>query len=172
MASIYGDISVMHVTDLLQWIDLTRKSGTIVVNNHGIEKKIYLENGSIIFVSSNKDGERLGEFLHRRSYLEQSKIKSALLQSQAMKVLFTQRLIELNYFTAEELKDIITKHAKEILFDAIEWKEGRFEFIQGDIPPYVLRGTISLTTTELIYKVFREIENVRMGLEKPANDIR
>jgi hypothetical protein len=32
MASIKGDISVMPVTDLLQWIDLTRKTVTIKSN--------------------------------------------------------------------------------------------------------------------------------------------
>lgn len=122
MASIKGDISVMPLTDLLQWIDLCKKTGSITANSHGIEKKIYIEDGKIVYVSSNKGGERLGEFLHRGSHLEIEKIKSALLQSQTMKIPFTQRLMELNYFTREQLTEIITGYAKELLLDAISWR--------------------------------------------------
>ncbi|MEW6107655.1 MAG: DUF4388 domain-containing protein [Nitrospirota bacterium] len=166
MASIKGDLSVMPLTDLLQWVELCKKTGTIIVNNHGIEKKIYIEKGKIIFVSSNKDGERLGEYLHRGSHLEAGKIKSALLQSQTMKIPFTKRLIELNYFTFEQLENIIIKHAKEILLDAIDWAEGIFEFIQDELPSYVLSGPISLNTNEITYQIFMELEDIKHGFKK------
>ncbi len=165
MASIKGDLSVMGLTDLLQWIDLCKKTGTIVLSNAGVEKKVYLESGSILFVSSNKPGERLGEYLHNGSMLEAGKIKSALLQSQTMKVPFTQRLIELNFFTEEQLTEIIVKHAKEILIEAVNWIEGTFEFIQGELPSHVVKGPISLNTIELIYYVIRQLEQNRMGFK-------
>lgn len=166
MASIKGDISVMPLTDLLQWIDLSRKTGTISANSHGIEKKIYVENGKIVYVSSNKKGERLGEFLHRGLYLEINKIKSALIQSQTMKIPFTQRLIELNYFTKEQLTEIITTCAKELLIDAISWKDGYFEFTEGFIPNDVMNGLIKLNTTEIIFEVFKQLEDMTMGFGK------
>ena len=97
----------MPLTDLLQWIDLTRKTGTITATYHGTEKKIYVEDGKIVYVSSNKEGERLGEFILKGSHLEADRIKSALIQSQTMKMPFAQRLIELKFFTIEQLKDII-----------------------------------------------------------------
>jgi hypothetical protein len=158
MASIKGDISVMPLTDLLQWIDLTRKTGTITATYHGTEKKIYLEGGKIVYVSSNKEGERLGEFILKDSHLEADKIKYALIQSQTMKMHFTQRLIELNYFTIEQLKDIIFSYAKELLHDAISWEDGRFEFIHGILPAYVMNGPIKLNTSEMIFAVFKSIE--------------
>ncbi len=72
----------MPLTNLLQWVDLCKKNGTIIENRYDVEKKIYLENGMILFLSSNKEGERLGEYLHKGSHLESGKIKSALIQSQ------------------------------------------------------------------------------------------
>jgi hypothetical protein len=163
MAYIKGDLSVMPLTDLLQWIDLNKKTGTLVINTHGITKSIYTENGRIIFISSNKEGERIGEFLHKGLLLESEKIRSALLQSQSMKKPFTLRLIELNYFTHEDLLNIISKQAKGILLDAFDINEGSFEFIQDVVPSYVVNGPISLSTIELVYLVFKELEDKRMG---------
>jgi hypothetical protein len=164
MASIKGDISVMPLADLLQWIDLTRKTGTITATYHGTEKKIYVEGGKIVYVSSNKEGERLGEFILKGSHLEADRIKSALIQSQTMKIPFAQRLIELKFFTIEQLKYIIINYAKELLHDAISWKDGRFEFIQGILPIYVMNGPIKLNTTELIFAVFKSIEEKKIGI--------
>ena len=155
----------MPLTDLLQWIDLCKKTGIIAITNQGIEKKIFLESGQILFVSSNKPGERLGEYLHKGSMLEAGKIKLALLQSQTMKVPFTQRLIDLNFFSSGQLTEIIIKHATEILIEAIGWTEGSFEFIQDELPNYVLSGPISLNTTKLTFKVFREIEHQKLGFK-------
>jgi hypothetical protein len=41
MVSIKGDLSVMPLTDLLQWIDLTWKTVTITATFQGTGKKIY-----------------------------------------------------------------------------------------------------------------------------------
>ncbi|MEC4676258.1 MAG: DUF4388 domain-containing protein [Nitrospirota bacterium] len=159
MGLIKGDLSVMSLADILQWVDASKKTGTLQVYNQGDEKKIYVETGKIVFISSNKEGERLGEYLTRNSHLETTKIKSALLQSQTMKVPFTQRLIDLKYFTAEQLQDIITKQAGTILLDAIDWTNGTFEFLQDELPTNVLRGPISLNTSELLHDVFRRRED-------------
>jgi hypothetical protein len=164
MASIKGDISVMPLTDLLQWIDLAKKTGTITASYRDTEKKIYLEDGKVVYVSSNREGERLGEFIMKDSRLDAEKIKSALIRSQSMKIPFTQMLIDLGYFTAEDLKWTIIGYAKSLLIDAIAWGDGWFEFIQGIIPSYVMRGPIQLNTTELIFEVFKTIEEKKIGL--------
>ncbi|MEW6585540.1 MAG: DUF4388 domain-containing protein [Nitrospirota bacterium] len=163
MASIKGDLAVMQLSDLLQWIDLANKTGTITANNRGIEKKIYVQEGKIVYVSSNKEGERLGEYIVKGSHLAADKIKSALMQSQTMKVPFTQRLIDSQYMTIERLTEIIITYAKELLLDAVTWKEGWFEFIQDIVPPYVMNGPIRLNAPEILFKVYRQLEDIRMG---------
>ena len=163
MGSIKGDLTVMPFMDVLQWAERGRKNGTLLLHRGDTEKKIYLEEGRIIFVSSNKHGERLGEYLHRGSYIDANKIRSALLQSQTMKVHFTRRLIDLNYFSADALKEIIISHAKELLLDTLRWPDGTFEFTQDALPSYVMRGTISLSASEFMGEVFREAEACKPG---------
>jgi Domain of unknown function (DUF4388) len=164
MASVKGDISAMPLTDLLQWTDLAKKTGSITASYRGTEKKIYLEDGKVVYVSSNREGERLGEFIMKDARLDAEKIKNALIRSQSMKIPFTQMLIDLGYFTVEDLKRTIIRYAKDLLMDAVSWEDGWFEFIQGIIPSYVMRGPIQLNTTELIFEVFKSIEEKKIGI--------
>jgi hypothetical protein len=158
MASIKGDISVMPIPDLLQWLDMSRKTGTITAHFSRIEKKIYFEAGNIVYISSNKEGERLGEYIIRSSQIEKNRIKAALLKSQAMKIPFTQMLINMNYFTTDSLTAVIATHAKKLLIDAIAWKDGWFEFIQDALPAYVTNGPVQLNTTELLLKTIKHLD--------------
>jgi hypothetical protein len=166
VCSVKGDLSMMCLTDLLQWGELCAKTGTIIVKKNDVEKKIYMEGGKIIFVSSSKDGERLGEYLHRGSHIDLDKIKTALLQAQNMKIPFTQRLLKMNYFTPAGLRSVIEKHAQEILLDAARWTAGTFEFVQGELPPDVLMGPIKLNASELIHEILKLLEDSRAGLRK------
>ncbi|OGW32567.1 MAG: hypothetical protein A2X59_06120 [Nitrospirae bacterium GWC2_42_7] len=63
MGYIKGDLLVMSLTDLLKWIYLNKKSLTLAVNINSISRKTYTENGRVIFISSNKEGERLSQYL-------------------------------------------------------------------------------------------------------------
>jgi hypothetical protein len=164
--SIKGDLSVMCLTDLLQWGELHHKTGILTVRKKDVEKQIYLEGGKIIFVSSTKVGERLGEYLQRGSHIDLDKIKAALLEAQNMKIPFTQRLLKMNYFTPAVLRDVIEKHAQEILLEAATWAEGTFEFIQGELPSSVLGGPIKLHASEVIQQMCRRLEDSRAGLRK------
>lgn len=166
MGSIKGDLSVMSLTDLLQWVSLYSKTGTINLKNGTLEKNIYLEDGKIVFVSSNKEGERLGEFLHRGSHIDIEKIRTALLQAQGMKIPFTQRLLKMNYFTPAGLKSVVERHAIEILLDAAGWSEGSFVFLQGELPPGVLVGPVRLNTSEMISKLLKALVDSRSGFQR------
>jgi len=164
-----GNLAFIPLIDLLQWICLHQKTGTVTISSQVIEKKIHVEEGQIIYVSSSKEGERLGEFIHKGSYLSEEKINSALIQSQVMKIRFTQWLIELNYFTKEKLTEIITLYAKEHLLDAISLKVGQFEFIKGPLPDVVRDALIRLNTSKVIFDLFKKLEESKASSEERYN---
>ncbi|MDA8239084.1 MAG: DUF4388 domain-containing protein [Nitrospiraceae bacterium] len=144
MGLIKGDLGAMYLSDLLQWIELCGKAGTVTIRANGIAKRLYFAAGRLIFVSSEKEGERLGEYLHRSSHVDIGRIRTALFEAQTMKIPFTQRLLKMHYFTPSGLKDVIRTHATEILLDAFRWTDGEFEFDPGALPPAVLGGPIKL----------------------------
>ena len=64
MRSIQGSLSLMSVPDILQWAEHNKRTGTLSFRHDGSEKKIYFQDGMILLVSSDREGERLAEFLH------------------------------------------------------------------------------------------------------------
>lgn len=166
MSSIKGDLYTMPLTDLLQWGELHGKTGTIIVKRNDVEKKIYMLEGKIIFVSSSKGGERLGEYLQKGSHIDLDKIRTALIEARNMKIPFTQRLLKMNYVTPSGLQSVIEKHAQEILLDAARWTAGTFEFVQGELPPDVISGPVRLNTSELIHEMLKMLEHSRAGVRK------
>lgn len=154
MESMSGDFSVMPVTDLLQWIELSEASGTIILTRHQVSRKVYVERGRIIFVSSAADGEKLGEYIQGVSGMNKELIIDALVQSREMNIPFTKRLLELAWFTEERLHEMISNHAVLILCNTVCWTDGYFEFTTDDLPSYVRNGAISLATADIVRRLF------------------
>jgi len=46
--SVSGNLKTMLPGDLLQWLSLGQKTGTLCVRNKGVEKKIFFRNGRVI----------------------------------------------------------------------------------------------------------------------------
>src|SRR5678809_1530111 len=61
--SLSGTLYTMPLTDLLQWLDSARKTGTLAVRGARHTKRIYLKEGRIISSSSDDPTEQLGQFL-------------------------------------------------------------------------------------------------------------
>ncbi len=60
--SLQGEIQTMPLQDLLQWLELVHKTGTLSINNNEIEQQFYFRNGEIASASSSRyhstDSER------------------------------------------------------------------------------------------------------------------
>ena len=58
-----GNLQTMLPGDLLQWLSLGQKTGTLVITNKRVEKKIFFRRGRVISSASNDPREYLGQFL-------------------------------------------------------------------------------------------------------------
>ena len=73
-----GNLKSMSTGDLLQWLSLGQKNGTLVVNNKSVEKKIFFRGGRVISSASNSPREYLGQFLISHGYLTESELMKAM----------------------------------------------------------------------------------------------
>ena len=61
--AITGNLETMSLAELLQWLANGRQTGTLIVNNGSVEKKIFLRDGSVLSSSSSDPRGFLGHFL-------------------------------------------------------------------------------------------------------------
>ncbi|MBI5634569.1 MAG: HDOD domain-containing protein [Nitrospirae bacterium] len=154
MNKISGDISLMPLPDLLQWAETSRKSGTLSVSFQGTSKAFYLQDGKMIFISSQKEGERLGEFFMRTGRLSPGQIEQGLRESKHLGCPFTGYLIEHGIIDKQALEQVLQGLAETAFSDVLTWEGGSFEF-SDTIPPLILDGPIRLNTSFVIFQSVR-----------------
>jgi len=69
-----GSFKDYSLYQIITSIATRQKTGILILQNKDVMKLIYIENGYIIFASTNEKGERLGEILLRIGKIHPSNI--------------------------------------------------------------------------------------------------
>jgi len=157
-----GKLSIMSLPDIMQWAESNRKTGTLVIRIEGAEKSFYFQEGRLIFVSSQKKGERLGEFLSRHCRLDVEDIKKAIHESRRLGMPFTGYLISERIIDRNRLEQAIMSLAATVFTDALKAGDGTFEFINS-VPHIVLNGPIKLNASYVVFESLKQYDEEQRG---------
>ena len=175
MRKFKGNLSLMPIADLIQWADNSKRSGTLVLNQHGRQKKFYLQDGKIIFFWSDCEGEHFANFLKECSGISQDELDKAFADSELLGLPFIGYLLSEKVFSEDELEDILRNAAEVVLTSALKWDTGVFEFID-DLPKFVLNSPLRLNSIKVLLESVRHFDENRLGNEVDAemvlNEIR
>ncbi len=121
----------MTIPWLFQDLRAGKKSGTAVFEYDTIIKNIHFGNGDVLFASSNRDDDRLGEFL-----LKQGRISRAQFDAASAAVIRTKKklgavLFELGILQPKELVSQVKLQIKQIILSLFSWRDGRYRFEEG-----------------------------------------
>ncbi len=157
MRKIQGDMTLMSLPDLMQWIDLNQKTGTLTLRSRNIVRVIYVQNGKLLFVSSSAEGNRLGEFLVSSRIITKEQLAKALSQSHKLNIPFTGYIVSEKYVSQKKLKDVLTKFAEAVVTNALKWPAGIFEF-RDTIPPAIANGPVKLAVSLLVFQSVKVLD--------------
>lgn len=149
MKSIQGELGLMPVREVMEWAETYGKSGTLHIANAGVEKRFYLQEGRVTFLTSNRKGERVGEFLAGTGCLDMLMIKLAITESQRRGIPFTSYLLAEKILDRARLEEVITRLVIVALADCLRWDEGTFSF-STQLPPTLLNGPIQLQAANVL----------------------
>ena len=86
----------MQLGELFQWLSLGSKTGTLLINGHGIEKRIYFQDGRIASTSSSDQREYLGHFLVSNGFITEDELKMAMEVQEESQILLGKILVMIN----------------------------------------------------------------------------
>ena len=72
-----GDVKDMTIPWLFQSLRAEKKTGTVIFSRETAIKKVYFQNGDVIFASSNLDDDRLGDLLLRSNKLTRAQFDAS-----------------------------------------------------------------------------------------------
>lgn len=132
--SVNGNLKTMLPGDLLQWLSLGQKTGTLVVANKGVEKKIFFRGGRVISSASNDPREYLGQFLMSHGYISEQELMKAMEVQQQSRILLGKILVMIDVINEEDLQRLMRLKAEEEIYDIFLWNEGDFQFLDDELP--------------------------------------
>jgi len=133
MRTIDGNLGLMPVIDIIQWVESSRRSGTLLLNREEQHKKFYFQDGEIIFVWSNSKAESIESFLQVETGISRHELQEALADSESLGLPFIGYLYSKNIISKEGLEGVLLQVAEAAMIDAMKWESGTFEF--SDILP-------------------------------------
>jgi hypothetical protein len=152
-----GNLRTMPLPDLLQWIVLSRKAGTLLLERFSIKKKILFRDGEIVSSSSNDPRESLGQFLIRERRVTEEQLFRALLRQESEGRPLGSILVDDGVLSEADLKHVLTVKAQETVFDLFLWPDGSFEFLQEELPSEV-SVTIAMGVNAVLFEGARRVD--------------
>lgn len=129
-----GNLQTMMFADLLQWLSLGQKTGTLVVTSEAAEKRIYFSDGKVIASASSDPRDYLSEFLISEGYLTSEQLRSAMEAQPPVKMLLGKLLVMLESISEKDLLRLMRTKAEEEMYDIFLWGEGDFQFFEDELP--------------------------------------
>ena len=131
---ISGNLKTMVLPELLQWLSMGQKTGTLVIDNGNVEKKIFFDDGAILSSASTDPKEYLGCFLSSHGYLPDEQIDEALARQKSERKLLGQILVNMGAIAEEDLYQMLRLKTEESIYDIFTWDAGDFEFLDDQLP--------------------------------------
>jgi hypothetical protein len=151
--AIRGEIETSSVPELLRSILASGETGVLTVKNGDDAKSVYLDQGRVVYATSNDPDERLGESLLLRGKITARQWVEASKQIRPGRRLGAI-LVEMEAIEPEELLPSVEYHVKEIVLDLLTWTHGDYEFVIKGVDPTHL-VPLNITTENLILEGLR-----------------
>jgi len=150
-----GNLRTIVLSDVLQLLSSSRKSGILHVRNvQGVLKKIYFKDGAIISTASSDPREYLGHFLISRGYLSEDQLNKAMETQLQTGIKLGKILVMVGILEEAELAAMLTLKAEETLYGLFLWEDGQFVFEEAKAAEEDMFH-ISLDVTSLIMEGIR-----------------
>jgi len=166
--AITGNLETMSLAELLQWLANGRQTGTLIVNNGSIEKKIFLRDGAVLSSSSSDPRGYLGHFLVSKGVISEEDLSRAMAIQAEQGILLGEILVEGGAIDQELLDHMLRLNAEENIYDLFAWDVGHFDFFDDELPEYEL-VPMSSSITGLVMEGMRRIDMTKeMGKMIPS----
>lgn len=154
-----SDLAQARLPETLLKIHRYRVPGVIECRRGDETKRIYLDEGRIIFATSNQVTESFGDKLVREGRITQAEYDASVRMMKVTGMRHGVTLVEMGLLTRDELFDRVRNQLGEIIDSMFDWTSGAISFTPGrdkekatefvrldrSIPDAIMRGIRSMS---------------------------
>jgi hypothetical protein len=155
----------MPAEDVLEWAARRKVAGPITFERKGIVRSLVVEDGAIIWASSNRREEQLGVILTRSGLVEERALADSLETRAETGVPLGKVLLMAGLISEVDLVEILATKIRETVTDILTWTDGTFDAVPRAQPPSTgvnaqLRIDVCLTVARRRLARMTDIMNV------------
>jgi len=166
-----GNLRDFSTTQLLNLINLARKTGTLTIEGSEPAQMSFRE-GKLIYASMGRNGNNLANMLQRAGKLSDKQVQ--IIESRAQNTSDKQLghlLIQAGYVTQSDIIQSVRQHVLDVVYKLFTWAEGLFRFDANELPS-ADRITIPIDLESVIMEGSRRLKEwERLQEEIPDLDV-
>ncbi|MFQ5507722.1 MAG: DUF4388 domain-containing protein [Leptospirillia bacterium] len=139
-----GRLEDVPLSDILESLSQDGATGTLALDQDSVVKAIFLQKGEIVFATSTKKSDRLGQILLRHGVISDSAHQATTKAMQETGKREGETLVELGVLTPKGLFEGLRLQVDEVIISTFLWDTGRYRFIKGPLPSHVIPLPINL----------------------------
>ena len=169
--SLSGNLKTMDLAELLQWVTLGRKTGSLTFVRNKTKNYVFFKDGKIISSKSNEPTRQLGHYLLFQGKITEAQLKRALQIQLQTRSNLGKILVQEGHITKEEAERALVGRTQEVIYDLFLWEEGYFHFTANgfSLDELIL---INIDINTIIFEgVRRKDEWARIREVFPSNNV-
>jgi tetratricopeptide (TPR) repeat protein len=123
-----GRLNTMDLPEVLQWVAIGRKTGSLGFVRDKTKVYIFLKDGQIISSRSNDPTKQLGQFLLFQGKVTESQLKHAFELHLQSRIMLGKILVRENLVSQEDVELALKTRTEEVIYDLFLWDDGYFHF--------------------------------------------
>jgi hypothetical protein len=179
---IAGNLETMELSELLQWLSQSKKTGTLHINDGAVEKQVAFQSGRIVSSASNDPNEYLGHFLVSHGFITETELSNAIQMQERTGMLLGKILVTIGAISEPDLNRLLRLKAEESIYSIFSWTEGAFRFADNELPQknfiplaldvtgLVLEGARRMDEWKRIREVIPSPQTVPVSMVEPLDD--
>lgn len=180
--SITGNLKTMELTELMQWLSQSKKTGTLVIDDGRVKKEVTFRQGKIVASASTDPKEYLGHFLVSHGFITETELSNAIDMQERTGMLLGKILVTIGAISEDDLNRLLRLKAEEGIYDIFKWDEGAFRFLDGELPEktfipldldvtgIVLEGARRVDEWQRIREVIPSTQAIPVSVVEPLDD--
>lgn len=154
-----GLLQDFNLADTIIGLQRSKKTGILKIECGDILKKVYIQNGDLIFSASNQKDDWLGDLLLREGKISADQYDHSVSEMAKTKQRQGTVLVKLGYLKPHELPVVVKHQVEEIILDLFIIEYGKFVFEEVPLPTEEVI-TLKLSAANLIYNGTKRIGNL------------
>src|SRR3990167_9273412 len=129
-----GSLKDFQLADILIGLQRSTKTGILEIKSGLTVKEIFIENGDMIFATSNNEDDRLGELLVKEGKITLEEYNQSSLLLTKTRERLGKILVELGCLTPKELFEAVRHQTEEIILSLFSLEEAGLNFRKNPSP--------------------------------------